>query len=391
MELKIQNSKIDGTLLLAFLTFIDLVVITTVDIYVPALPLIRDEFNVTEAYLNNTMMVFLIASSISVLIVSPLSDKFGRKKMINLACISFIVGSFFCMISPNVDVLILSRIFQAFGMGSVMTCATSMVQESFSKKSINLAVTLIQSLILVGPLLAPFIGTAILSISTWRSIFLLLLILGIFSFILSLFLPETKPLSINKNHVNALFLFKKKSFISVIVILCLSGLPYYALIGVFSYICLEFFNMSYFDYNILYALACFVSILSPFLFQQLSKYVSRKSIFTISLILMTLSIIGLIIFGFNGAYIFLLMFLPYVVSEGMIRPLSFVILLDQPKEYVSIASSLTNFSYSIVTSFGSAIAMLPIFPNYIAAIIWMIIATLIISSISLVIYSANNK
>lgn len=386
MELKNKNIKISGNILIIILIFVNLVVETSVDIYVPALPNIRDEFLVSEAYLNNTMLVFILFSAITVLIMAPISDKFGRKPLMIISSTFFTLGSLLCMICPCVELLILARILQAIGMGGILANSTSIVQESFSKKSIKMAVSLLQSLVLIGPLMAPFIGTAILSVSTWRNIFLFLAILGGINVFLSFFLPETKPTNTEKKQDGSIkYLFKRKQFICIIAVLAVSGIPYYALVGVFSYICLEYFGLSYMDYNILYAIACAVSIVSPFIYQMIAKKLSNAKIFALTIISMFISVLSMSFFGMWNAHAFIVAFLPYILSEGIIRPLSFVILLDQPKEHVSTASSITNFAYSSITAFASAIAMLPIFPNYIVSLIAITAATMVISAIFLTI------
>ena len=55
---------------------------------------------------------------------------------------------------------------------------------------------------------------------------------------------------------------------------------------------------------------------------------------------------------------------PYTLCEGIVRPMAFVVLLDQPDEHVGAASSFANFAYSMITSFGTVLATLP-WPNFV--------------------------
>ena len=59
--------------------------------------------------------------------------------------------------------------------------------------------------------------------------------------------------------------------------------------------------------------------------------------------------------------------MPYALAEGIVRPMAFVVLLDQPPDRVGAASSLANFSYSILTSFATVLATLG-WPNFIVGI-----------------------
>lgn len=137
MKLKIKNSNVSGTLLFAILVIYKLVVISAIDVYVPALPVIRDEFAVSESYLNLTIFAFLFTSAIAILATGPISDKIGRKPSLIIAGIIFCVGSVICSIATNVPVLIIGRILQAIGMGFVCALATAIVEEAFDKKMLN--------------------------------------------------------------------------------------------------------------------------------------------------------------------------------------------------------------------------------------------------------------
>ncbi|MEI3230940.1 MAG: hypothetical protein V8S24_06620 [Gordonibacter pamelaeae] len=64
---------------------------------------------------------------------------------------------------------------------------------------------------------------------------------------------------------------------------------------------------------------------------------------------------------------FLLAFVPYALAEGIVRPMAFVVLLDQPPDRVGAAPSFSNFSYSILTSVATVMATLP-WPNFVVGI-----------------------
>lgn len=164
MKLKIKNSKINANFLLAILVIYELIVISAVDIYVPALPQIRDEFFVSEAYLNLTLFVFLFVSAVTILFAGRISDKIGRKPLMIISGIIFTIGGIISALAPTVEIIIFGRLFQAAGTGFVCALTTAIVKEAFDEKSVKLAITLLQSLILIGPFLAPFIGTYILSL-----------------------------------------------------------------------------------------------------------------------------------------------------------------------------------------------------------------------------------
>lgn len=150
---------------MTIMIIIDLVFVTSLDLYIPALPQIRDEFAVSESYLNLTIFLFMMCAAIVILAVAPIADKIGRRPSVIFASVFFTIGSIIGSLAPNTEILIVARIFQACGMGSVFALFSTIIQEGFAEESRKLAMTIIQSLVLVGPFVAPFLGTFILSVS----------------------------------------------------------------------------------------------------------------------------------------------------------------------------------------------------------------------------------
>ena len=165
---------------------VELLIIMSIDMYVPALPSMQREFGVTEAYLNLTMFAFFAVGAVGVVFAGPLSDRLGRKPVFVFGSALFTASSLGCMLAPSVEVLVLFRMGEALGYGAVTTVETAIVKDAFSGSDLKTAMTCLQSFILIGPAAAPFLGTFVLAHGGWRGIFAALVAFGVVATVLAL-------------------------------------------------------------------------------------------------------------------------------------------------------------------------------------------------------------
>ena len=357
---------------------INLLLILSIDMYVPALPSMQRAFDVSAAYLNLTVFVFFAFCAVGVVLAGPVSDRFGRRPVLVAGCGLFAASSILCALAPNVEFLVAFRIGQALGYGAVSTIETAMIKDAYTGPDLKLAMTCLQSLIIIGPALAPFLGTFVLSLAGWRGIFEFLAVCGVIGFLLSLLISETHlrgdaPApgvadSLRDMLRGVRALGGDRSFMALALLMGVAGMPYFAFIAVVSYVLIDFFAVSYFTYSCIYAAACVVTIAAPYVYVWLSKSMKVRGILKLCVGLTALSFALMAAFGTASPVLFLVAFVPYALAEGIVRPMAFVVLLDQPDDRVGAASSFSNFSYSILTSVATVLATLP-WTNFVVGIV----------------------
>ena len=369
MQLVSPQKRLGPRAFLACVLVINTTLILAIDMYVPALPGLLHEFDTTASFLNLTMFMFMFVSAFAILVSGPLCDKFGRKPVLVASAAIFAASSVGCALSTSVLMLTVFRVGQAIGFGLVETDVTALIKDAYADKDLKLAMSMLQSLVIIGPVLAPFLGTLFLSIGGWREIFVALAVMGVIDLFLAMLvtetlLPEQRLASgilpaLRDTLSRGRALLTRRAFCAMALIVALAGLPYMGYIAVASYILLDDFGTSYLVYNLVYAGTCVVSVLAPFVYLRLSKAISPKPLTLLCIVLGLGSAVLAWFFGPWGPLALFLVFAPYALMEGIIRPHAFVVLLDQPPEQVGSASAIVNFMYTVLGAVGTVIMTLP--------------------------------
>lgn len=354
------------------------------DMFLPAQPQIVEYFQTDAGTLNLALSVWFVVSAVSVLIGGPLSDKFGRKPMLLLAVLFFTGFGFGCMLAPSVWFLIACRGGAAFGGGIITAVTMAMVKDYLDVELFQKAMAIIQSIIVLGPVVAPFLGSFLLMLGNWRWVMGGLAALGTISLVITLVLPETLP---EERRVRGGMLPAMKGLIEVgkdrnfsvlLLIISFVCMPFFAFVSVCSYICMDFFGMSYMQYSLFYGGICIVSFTAPFVYLYLDKRFKSKNILLACFVLLLLSTLGLGLWGKLSPLALLLVFLPYTYAEGISRPLGMVLLLNQHDDTSGAASALTGFSTSIVGTLGTVVATLA-WENYIDGLFWIFLGCFLLA------------
>ena len=340
------------------------VVWMALDIYLPALPILKEEFKVSVTYLNLTLTAGIIATAIGTLIGGPMSDKYGRKPVFASGVGLSLLFTFLCTFAGSVDFLIVVRGLASLGNGIILTVTTAMIKDTFSGRTFKNVMTVLQSAAIIGPILAPSVGSVIITWLSWRWLFVFIAVVSVVPAALILFARETWPEgkrisdSALKAVSDTLHTAGDKPFALFAGVMAVLTIPMWAYISVCSYIYITDFGISNMQYGIFYALGAGVSCISPFLYMVITRHSSTGRACEVCLGLILLSGVMLIAVGGRAPVLFLLSTLPFIIAEGMIRALGMVVLLEQYSHVAGAASAMINFILNIVGTVGASLATL---------------------------------
>ena len=166
----------------------------TIDMYLPALPTITDEFATTSATVQLTLTGTLLGLALGQLVVGPFSDAVGRRVPLLVGTGVHLLASLMSVAAPNVAVLGGLRVLQGLGAAAGAVIAMAIVRDLYTGRA---AATLLSRLILVmgaAPVIAPTLGGWLLTFTSWRGVFAALALYAVLLIPLAArWLPETLP------------------------------------------------------------------------------------------------------------------------------------------------------------------------------------------------------
>jgi MFS transporter, DHA1 family, multidrug resistance protein len=128
--------------------------------------------------------------------MGPLSDRFGRRPVLLGGMTVYFIASLLAIVAPSFETLLLARALQGVGTSATRVIATSIVRDCYAGRRMASVMSLAMMVFIAVPVLAPSFGQAVLLLTQWRGIFVVLMLYGVVALIWSaLRMPETLPLS----------------------------------------------------------------------------------------------------------------------------------------------------------------------------------------------------
>lgn len=223
------------------------------DIYLPSLPSITTYFNATENETQMTLFTYLLSFSVSPLIFGPLSDHFGRKKVVLGGIIFCLIPTFGSIFSGSIESLMLFRFIQGAGTGAVMIATRASVTDLFTGKALTHQTSLMTMFMPLVLSLAPTIGGALQESFGWRSVFVFLTIYMLISLLWTTLRPESIKTKSNKK-ISQVFgsyreHFKNRLFIVFMFNYVLPSMGFFAYLAVSPFLFQDVLGLSPFEYG----------------------------------------------------------------------------------------------------------------------------------------------
>lgn len=166
----------------------------SIDLYLPSLPLIAADLGAQEASIQLTISVFLGGLCLGMLLYGPLSDRFGRRPLLLFGITLYVLASLGCALASSAESLLLYRFLQALGGAAASVLARAVVRDLFPLTAAARVFSLMHLVTMLATLVAPLLGSYLMLLAGWRSLFLLLLAFaGVCLALVAFNLPESHP------------------------------------------------------------------------------------------------------------------------------------------------------------------------------------------------------
>ncbi|MCJ1707634.1 multidrug effflux MFS transporter [Microbacterium sp. VKM Ac-2923] len=166
----------------------------TIDLYLPAFPVLEADFQTTAAAIQLTLTGTMIGFALGQLIVGPLSDKVGRRLPLLSVTALHVAASIFAAFAPTLGTLSIARVLMGAGAAAGGVVAAAIIRDLFGGRRLVVMLSRMAMVSGVAPVLAPLAGSALLLVMNWRGIFVVLAVYGAVMLVSAIiFIPETLP------------------------------------------------------------------------------------------------------------------------------------------------------------------------------------------------------
>src|SRR6266849_3696398 len=171
------------------------------DMMLPALPTIASAFHIDVANRPQAVLsTFLIGFGVGQFVMGPLSDRFGRRPVLLGGMAVYCFASLLAIAAQSFETLLLARALQGLGTSATRVIATSIVRDCYAGRRMASVMSLAMMVFITVPVVAPSFGQAVMLLTQWRGIFIVLMLYGVLALVWSaLRMPETLPASERKS------------------------------------------------------------------------------------------------------------------------------------------------------------------------------------------------
>lgn len=209
----------------------------TIDLYLPAFPVLQQDFQTSAAAIQLTLTGTMIGFALGQLIVGPLSDKVGRRRPLLAVTALHVIASVGAALAPDLTLLAVARVLMGMGAAAGGVVAMAIVRDLFGGRRLVVMLSRLALVSGVAPVIAPLIGSALLAVMPWRGIFVVLAVYGFVMLVSAIALvPETLPKARRGAAGGASVLARYRSVFSdgvFIGVLIIGGMTFS---GLFSYL-----------------------------------------------------------------------------------------------------------------------------------------------------------
>jgi len=329
----------------------------SIDMYLAAFPAIGLSLNSGVEQVQHSLAAFFLGVAVGQILYGPAIDRFGRRRPMLLGISVYVLASVTLMFAPDVESFIGLRLLQALGACGGMVVARAMIRDLFDVREAAVALSMMMAVVSLGPIVAPILGSLILSWSQWEAIFLFLALYGAGCLILAVrHLPETLPPD-KRSHNNpwqvlgtfAALLRKPRFMLPALT----AG---FAFAGVFAYITaapfvlMTLYGLNERSFSWIFALIACVLVAATQLNQILLKKLMPHSVLSLGVKLNLLASLGLLVIHQTESLIVMASILAlWIGTLPLIGSNGTAVAMSESGRYAGSASSIIG-----VTQFGLA-------------------------------------
>ena len=234
---------------------------TTLNVVVPALPVMANRLATDIATIQLTVSIYLLALAAGQLLMGPLSDRFGRRPVILAGITLTAAASVLAIAVATVESLIFARVLQAFGAAAGIVVSRAIIRDLFGRNRAAAMIGLVATVMVVVPTLGPLIGGLLDTGFGWESIFIFTAASSAAVVLWAAFaLPETRGLNAPPGAPQGFFrglaqLMRSAKFIGYVCIGSFGSSTFFVFLGGGPHVVVTLMERSSAEYGVCFAIS----------------------------------------------------------------------------------------------------------------------------------------
>ena len=339
----------------------------SIDMYLPALPVISAQFGVPAGSAQMTLSTYILGFALGQLFYGPMADSLGRKPVILGGTLIFAAAAVACALAQSIDQLIVMRLFHGLAAAAASVVINALMRDIYPKEEFSRMMSFVMLVTTIAPLVAPMAGGAVLVWFSWHVIFWILALAALLaSAMIFFFIDETLPVERRqKFHIrttigNFASLFRHKRVLSYMLAsgFSFAGMFSFLSAGPFVYIELNHVSPQHFGYY--FALNIVFLFIMTIINSRFVRRVGALNMFRAGLWIQFVMAIWLVVSAFLGVGFWALVVgvAAFVGCVSMVSSNAMAVILDEFPHMAGTASSLAGtFRFGIGAIVGALLSM----------------------------------
>ncbi|EPC4332131.1 Bcr/CflA family multidrug efflux MFS transporter [Enterobacter asburiae] len=339
----------------------------SIDMYLPALPVISAQFGVPAGSAQMTLSTYILGFALGQLFYGPMADSLGRKPVILGGTLVFAAAAVACALAQTIDHLIVMRFFHGLAAAAASVVINALMRDIYPKEEFSRMMSFVMLVTTIAPLVAPMAGGAVLVWFSWHVIFWILALAALLaSAMIFFFIDETLPderrqkFHIRTTIGNFASLFRHKRVLSYMLAsgFSFAGMFSFLSAGPFVYIELNHVSPQHFGYY--FALNIVFLFIMTIINSRFVRRVGALNMFRAGLWIQFVMAIWLVVSAFLGVGFWALVVgvAAFVGCVSMVSSNAMAVILDEFPHMAGTASSLAGtFRFGIGAIVGALLSM----------------------------------
>ncbi|MGM5669399.1 Bcr/CflA family multidrug efflux MFS transporter [Enterobacter cloacae] len=339
----------------------------SIDMYLPALPVISAQFGVPAGSAQMTLSTYILGFALGQLFYGPMADSLGRKPVILGGTLIFAAAAVACALAQSIDQLIVMRLFHGLAAAAASVVINALLRDIYPKEEFSRMMSFVMLVTTIAPLVAPMAGGAVLVWFSWHAIFWILALAALLaSAMIFFFIDETLAVERRqKFHIrttmgNFASLFRHKRVLSYMLAsgFSFAGMFSFLSAGPFVYIELNHVSPQHFGYY--FALNIVFLFIMTIINSRFVRRIGALNMFRAGLWIQFVMAIWLVVSAFFdvGFWALVVGVAAFVGCVSMISSNAMAVILDEFPHMAGTASSLAGtFRFGIGAVVGALLSM----------------------------------